>query len=178
MDSVFLYMDEILPRLYLGSREACDVHLTEAKITHVLSLWGPTAKPLRLTNAAFAHRTILVDDDESENLSQHFESAHQWIQSALSQDQSRVLVHCRAGISRSPSIIAYHIMKTLNVSDTQAIDLICEKRAVDPNSGFRSQLQCHSHERQSDEPLKSFSQASHIQDPFIHSIILQYYILG
>lgn len=136
----YLYMDAIEPRLYLGSEEACEAHVKEAKITHVLSLREPEALKCSLAPSV-AHFHIVIEDDESENILQHLMPTHRWIQSALSSDpDARVLVHCRAGISRSATIIAHHLMQAHGIADDVALERVRKKREVDPNQGFRWQL--------------------------------------
>lgn len=53
----------------------------------------------------------------------------------------KVLVHCEAGISRSPTICMAYIMKTQRLRLEQAFDIIRQQRAiVSPNFGFMGQL--------------------------------------
>jgi protein-tyrosine phosphatase len=144
--SFYLYMDEIQPRLFLGSEDALEAHLEEAKITHVLSLrepeyeWKQDQMPKQCM-----HRVIVIEDDESENMMLYFIRTHQWIQSTLQLNpNTRFLVHCRAGISRSATIVAHHLMQSQGISDDKALTIINEKRQVDPNHGFRWQLRIQS----------------------------------
>lgn len=52
-----------------------------------------------------------------------------------------VLVHCGAGISRAPSVVAAYLMHTLGMSSVAAIQHIQSIRScASPNPGFRKQL--------------------------------------
>ncbi|MGH0129064.1 UNVERIFIED_CONTAM: hypothetical protein FKN15_015663 [Acipenser sinensis] len=53
----------------------------------------------------------------------------------------KVLVHCEAGISRSPTICMAYIMKTKRLSLEEAFDFIKQRRGlISPNFGFMGQL--------------------------------------
>ena len=58
---------------------------------------------------------------------------------------SKVLVHCMAGISRSVSVVTYHLMITYGLSYDRAIKLIRSRRPIaNPNSNFINQLRSSS----------------------------------
>jgi protein-tyrosine phosphatase len=80
-----------------------------------------------------------VDDAEDENIGEYFNALCKIIDQYL-KDKKRVLIHCRAGISRSPTIvIAYLIFK--GMSHLNASKLVKMKRnIVNPNQGFINQL--------------------------------------
>ena len=53
----------------------------------------------------------------------------------------RVLVHCRAGVSRSATVCMAYIMKTLDYDLKSAYDFVKSRRpCVSPNSHFMNQL--------------------------------------
>jgi protein-tyrosine phosphatase len=46
-----------------------------------------------------------------------------------------------AGISRSPTLVIAYLMKTQNLSFSEAFDLVKKKRPIiHPNQGFKNQL--------------------------------------
>ncbi|GIL92911.1 hypothetical protein Vretimale_14787 [Volvox reticuliferus] len=53
----------------------------------------------------------------------------------------RVLVHCQAGVSRSPAVVAGWLMRSRGLSADEALSYLVSRRScVDPNEGFRAQL--------------------------------------
>lgn len=59
----------------------------------------------------------------------------------VKQSGGKVLVHCEAGISRSPTICMAYIMRTQQLQLDAAFDIIKQRRAVvSPNFSFMGQL--------------------------------------
>jgi predicted protein tyrosine phosphatase len=59
-----------------------------------------------------------------------------------------VYVHCAMGISRSASLIIFHLMKRKNMSYDQAYNFVKQRRvSIEPNFGFKSQLIAYDHRR-------------------------------
>lgn len=70
-----------------------------------------------------------------------FETIHKFIEKVFSKDSDRrkdkILFHCRAGICRSASAAIYYLSQSLNISTTDAYQLVKMKRKwVKPNNGF------------------------------------------
>uniref|UniRef100_A0A671SCJ1 Dual specificity protein phosphatase 5-like n=1 Tax=Sinocyclocheilus anshuiensis TaxID=1608454 RepID=A0A671SCJ1_9TELE len=62
-------------------------------------------------------------------------------QKRVKAEEGKVLVHCEAGISRSPTICMAYIMKTQRLRLEQAFDVIRQRRAIiSPNFSFMGQL--------------------------------------
>ena len=56
-------------------------------------------------------------------------------------NEGKVLVHCQAGISRSPTIVIAYLMKTKNLNQIEAYSEVHKIRPIiDPNMSFRCQL--------------------------------------
>jgi protein-tyrosine phosphatase len=52
-----------------------------------------------------------------------------------------VLVHCAAGVSRSPTLVAAYLMLERGYSATEALDFVGKRRTgISPNTGFVEQL--------------------------------------
>jgi atypical dual specificity phosphatase len=127
--------------LYLGPRSAASSvsFLTANSITHVLSIGiSPRTKVEGITY----HRLGLNDDFDAPILPT-LASAIEIIDSALQSNKGRgrILVHCFAGVSRSPTIIIGYLMKQRGLPLRNALGHIMHVRPrVSPNYGFLAQL--------------------------------------
>ncbi|KAG9003592.1 hypothetical protein FRB93_011010 [Tulasnella sp. JGI-2019a] len=131
---------EIIPNLWLGGWLSARHYdsLKEDGIFYVLSVLKGDDLGIdpRLTRYQ-----IEIDDVESSDLLIHLPPAVAFIQKALESSQG-ILVHCAAGISRSPSVVAAYLMFMRNMDVSTAISTIREKRSfVDPNDSFIKQLE-------------------------------------
>ncbi|ORC87153.1 dual specificity protein phosphatase [Trypanosoma theileri] len=132
-------MQEIVPGLFVGSyHPATDkALLTRHHITHILCCIGTQPR----FPGEFVYMTIAAEDNTAYKISKFFPKTSAFIEKALIDQHSAVLVHCGAGISRAPTIAAAYLMKKLRLSAGAAIALIQQKRQVaSPNIGFRQQL--------------------------------------
>jgi len=130
---------EIDDRLYLGNiKTAGDkVLLEQNKITHVL---GITKAVVDYWDKLTVRKYSLNDTPETD-LSKIFEESIGFISSALAIKGNRVLVHCRAGISRSVTIICAYLIATKRITAKDALKLVRKKRPrANPNYGFWKQL--------------------------------------
>jgi protein-tyrosine phosphatase len=76
-----------------------------------------------------------------ENILESFDDAYKFIDEAVTNNQN-ILVHCYAGISRSPTIVASYLMKKFCISRDEALNIIKQKRnIIKPNFGFMKQLE-------------------------------------
>jgi protein-tyrosine phosphatase len=81
-----------------------------------------------------------VEDVDEEPLGEEFERICREIDAATSTGKS-VLVHCMAGVSRSPTLAAAYLMWHYKWTVVQALAFLKERRpCVDPNEGFKRQL--------------------------------------
>eukprot|EP00656_Telonema_subtile_P044165 TRINITY_DN50457_c0_g1_i1.p1 TRINITY_DN50457_c0_g1~~TRINITY_DN50457_c0_g1_i1.p1 ORF type:complete len:387 (-),score=64.02 TRINITY_DN50457_c0_g1_i1:47-1207(-) len=141
--------DLIIKGLGIGNATAADdlSFLRSHRVTHVLNM---THNPNK--NQAYWRRKdkllqLAVHDQRSEDVKQHFERAHSFIDQAIAQG-GLVFVHCHQGISRSSTIVISYLMKTLRLNLVDALRLVRARRSpssppTHPNggsSGFFSQL--------------------------------------
>jgi hypothetical protein len=83
---------------------------------------------------------VPVEDCPTENLLQHFTHSTEFILAAICSGGT-VLVHCLAGASRSPSVVAAFLMEVYRLSPADAIAKIRQSRPlVRPIVGFMDQL--------------------------------------
>ncbi|KAF8535494.1 protein-tyrosine phosphatase-like protein [Trichophaea hybrida] len=155
--------DEITPCLYLGNLVAANStdYLVRKGITHVLTL---TSERVTVpTWAGIVHKQFRVRDTRRQNLLQYLLDGVQFVEDAFlgiipaiavgdkdwppsvptlqPEREVRVFVHCRAGISRSGSVVVAYVMKNYCLDFTAALSLVREKRQiVNPNHAFVSQL--------------------------------------
>ncbi len=85
---------------------------------------------------------IVIDDYLFEPINNFFERVHTIIKESIKKGKN-VLVHCAAGVSRSPTLVAAHLLLNRefdSVEDT--IDYIKKRRyIIEPNMGFEKQLE-------------------------------------
>ncbi|PKK28187.1 dual specificity phosphatase 5, partial [Columba livia] len=112
---------EILPFLYLGSA----YHASKCEF---------------LANLHYCYKWIPVEDSHTADISSHFQEAIDFID-YVRRTGGKILVHCEAGISRSPTICMAYLMKTKKLCLEEAFDYIKQRRSlISPNFGFMGQL--------------------------------------
>lgn len=123
--------------VYLGGYR-CATELTtlqEFNITHVLIV-GIGLQQRFPENIKYLQ--YYVEDEVEEDLSTHFQSAFDFIESAT---DGNVLVHCHAGVSRSATIVLSYLMRKKGLRLEDALKFVKSKRpCVNPNTGFLQQL--------------------------------------
>ncbi|KAJ3547255.1 hypothetical protein NM208_g1610 [Fusarium decemcellulare] len=126
------------PFLYLGpcSAASSSTFLQTNGITSVVSVG---ATPSDKVDGVTYHR-ISIADSTSSSIADATKEAGEIIDS-VTDSNGKVLVHCSAGISRSPTLIAGYLMSRQGMSLKEALSTIISARpSVCPNSGFISQL--------------------------------------
>jgi len=91
-------MTKILDRLYVGSSDFTEEGLDAAKITHIINVGGEEVRTDKIY-----YREHLSDDGDNPHWK--FSTVLGRLGDVLSSDSHRVLVCCRAGISRSAFIV-------------------------------------------------------------------------
>ena len=80
-------------------------------------------------------------DDEEFDLGSFFDQGHKFIRGHIEEGRN-VLVHCRAGRSRSAAMVMAFLMKENGLTFEEAYHTLKKKRrCVSPNKGFKRQLQ-------------------------------------
>ncbi|KAI9475934.1 MAG: protein-tyrosine phosphatase-like protein, partial [Benjaminiella poitrasii] len=75
-----------------------------------------------------------------QNIIQYFDDAIDFIQ-ATYKAGGRILIHCQAGVSRSPTILAACLMKSKKITRDEALEIIKRKcPSIALNPGFMEQL--------------------------------------
>ncbi|KJH49426.1 dual specificity phosphatase, catalytic domain protein [Dictyocaulus viviparus] len=132
---------QIFPFMYLGSQQdALDTEQMKKRgITHVVNLSIGCPRASTITRDENFLR-IPVNDSYQEKLSPYFERAWEFLE-GVRQSGNVVLIHCLAGISRSPTLAISYVMRYRNMSSEDAYRLVKEKRpSISPNFNFMGQL--------------------------------------
>ncbi|KAF6726532.1 Dual specificity protein phosphatase 5 [Oryzias melastigma] len=130
---------EILPFLYLGSayHASRQDYLSDLHITALLNV---SRRDLQPAIGQYEYKWIPVEDSHMADISSHFQEAIEFIDH-IKQSKGKVLVHCEAGISRSPTICMAYMMRTQHLRLDAAFDIIKQRRTViSPNFSFMGQL--------------------------------------
>lgn len=91
----------------------------------------------------FDYLNIRVYDDEKTDLLKHWDNTFKYITKAR-KDGSKVLVHCKMGVSRSASVVIAYAMKAYDWDLQKALKHVKEKRnCIKPNNSFISQLETY-----------------------------------
>lgn len=117
-------MDKVYDNIYIGDK-------TEAQKRNRLSL-NNVAYVVTLCETKSDYTTVhhVIEDAPLDNPEEHqsrFNRAVDIVLEALDQDVN-ILVHCAAGISRSPSVVATAIAHRENITLEDAVELVREER--------------------------------------------------
>eukprot|EP00095_Tigriopus_kingsejongensis_P005062 snap_masked-scaffold330_size203968-processed-gene-0.8 protein:Tk05062 transcript:snap_masked-scaffold330_size203968-processed-gene-0.8-mRNA-1 annotation:"dual specificity protein" len=131
---------QVLPYLFLGNmRDAANAGiLQQMGIKYILNV---TAKPPTYPLASeLVYKQICAADSGIQNLRQFFEEAFDFIDLARANDGA-VLIHCHAGVSRSPTIAVAYLMKHYPMAMSEAYKFVKSRRSIiSPNLNFMGQL--------------------------------------
>ncbi|KAG8805947.1 hypothetical protein FRC17_005257 [Serendipita sp. 399] len=161
-------ISEVIPGFLYISDITCasDGILAQAGFTHVISiLSGPIPWLGPSSNAPCRVLNVRCDDDPQEDIIQHVELTNRFIGDAWregnptnnnsinntlrstrpppppQQQKTKVLCHCLAGVSRSPTVVAAYLIQAFGMRTDDALTLLRERReVVEPNPGFVHQL--------------------------------------
>ncbi|KAI8986058.1 protein-tyrosine phosphatase-like protein, partial [Trametes punicea] len=134
--------------LFLGPASAASdsAYLTSKAISHVVSIGHdpPTQLDLRITDpttgrtsALEYHRLRLVDSGSSLSSLEACVDAACTLLEQIRAQKGRALIHCSAGISRSPTVAVAYMMRHWEKSLKEALYIVVSARpAVSPNPEF------------------------------------------
>lgn len=91
-------------------------------------------------NKDLIYESIPMSDCHSQDVSEHLRQAFEFIERARAAN-SRVLVHCRRGISRSPAIVVGYLMASEHRTYEEALKFVTQRRrCVSLNLAFQERL--------------------------------------
>ncbi|XP_050437089.1 dual specificity protein phosphatase 10-like isoform X2 [Adelges cooleyi] len=139
-------LTKVLPFLYLGNSKDADDHegLSAMGVTRVLNVTtsqqSPSPQAGDHRTAGILYKRLSALDNGHANLKQYFEEAFEFIEGARKTGGS-VLIHCQAGISRSPTIAIAYVMRHHKLSMVDAYKTVKAARPIiSPNLNFMGQL--------------------------------------
>jgi len=137
------YPSQILPYLYLGG-EICSTDLSVLKNLNIKRIINVTSTSKNLfennSENKVEYLRVAIEDSYDSQIGTHFAKCTEFIDSAKN-EKSSILVHCQAGLSRSPTIVIAYIMQTMSLSLDDSLTFVKERRPViRPNAFFMSQL--------------------------------------
>ncbi|XP_053475378.1 dual specificity protein phosphatase 8 [Ictalurus furcatus] len=155
-------LSRILPQLYLGAESDVTQDCLSAQgISYVLSVSRCCPQPSFLPQSQYLR--IPIDDSLRDDLLPWIPQALRFIDGAMSLGCS-IIVHCAAGISRSPALAVAYVMYSLGMDLDHAYRFVKERRpTISPNFNFLGQLQLFQHTL----PLKSGDATPHTHQPII-----------
>lgn len=144
---------EVISHIFLGSGNYAEnkLWLTDNKISYIINIGQPQTSLISLLDD---YLKIDLSDEETSNIKQFFEQTNEFIQKAISKDKN-ILIHCRAGLSRSPTIVCAYLMKYHKLNLMDAMIKISDKRGICPNRGFWHQLEEYEQELKNLNKIKN-----------------------
>ena len=134
-------MQEIEPAFFLGNLTAASTPdlLQEHCISCIVQCLACSDQAPHWSFVEYHY--VPVNDLPEENIVRHLPAAVRFIHSRLQQN-SGVLVHCAAGVSRSSTVVIAYIMARDGLDFEHAKNYVKTRRkCISPNEGFAAQLQ-------------------------------------
>lgn len=140
-------IDEVYPGLYIADCQVAQNRfvLQNKGITHVLNVakgndsFSCNSDPELYEKLGIHLLQVEVSDNESFPIKSVFNETSKFIEEALA-GGGQVVVHCRAGISRSSTVVLAFLMQKHNMSAQDAVCHVHQRRFICPNDGFLQQL--------------------------------------
>lgn len=80
-----------------------------------------------------------VEDHPEARIEAYFDVCSAFIENMRAQGRA-TLIHCRGGISRSPTIVIAYLMKHRTLAFADAFNLVARSRRIAPNEAFLKKL--------------------------------------
>lgn len=136
-------MDRIIPHLYLGNMEGSyDIDLlTKNRISVIINMALEIPENKKVNQyLGIKYYTYLWDDTPNFNILKEMDNVTSFIHSLISKGNN-VLVHCRAGVSRSASVVIAYLIRYYGMTPRDAYSYVKNRRPIiNPNPGFIRQL--------------------------------------
>ena len=132
---------KINPNLFMsGYHSAADLKtLKQNQITHVINLTSQYCQNLHESFVSYSN--FQLSDNSNFDLTPFLEEITKTIYQKIEQGQ-KVLVHCKMGVSRAPSVIIAFLIKQLRMDFYSAFNHVHQINSkISPNLGYLMQLQ-------------------------------------
>ncbi|XP_030746870.1 protein phosphatase Slingshot isoform X2 [Sitophilus oryzae] len=133
---------EIFEHVFLGSEWNASnfEELRKNGVGHILNV---TREIDNFFPGSFKYCNVRVYDDEKTDLLKHLDDTFKYISKARNEG-SKVLVHCKMGISRSATVVIAYAMKAYRWEFSKALQYVKERRnCIKPNTNFLTQLETY-----------------------------------
>ncbi|KAL5282938.1 SSH3 family protein [Megaselia abdita] len=133
---------KIFDHVYLGSEWNASnfEELQKNGVRHIINV---TREIDNFFPGIFNYFNIRVYDDDKTNLLKYWDNTYKYITRAKSEG-SKVLVHCKMGVSRSASVVIAYAMKAYNWNFNLALEHVKKQRScIKPNKNFLAQLETY-----------------------------------
>ncbi|VDK21257.1 unnamed protein product [Taenia asiatica] len=169
-EGMFSQIARINDHLFLSSLEALTpARLQQHGVTQVISAMVEALPAELLADGGSrtrSHVQVCVEDIESADLRAHFDSVADRIDREARRG-GRSLVHCVAGVSRSPSLVLAYLVKHSSMTLAEAYDHVHRLRpCIRPNPGFWRQLIAYEIERRGVPSMRFESSLSNLTSRF------------
>ncbi|XP_031557403.1 protein phosphatase Slingshot homolog 2-like isoform X2 [Actinia tenebrosa] len=130
---------QIYDHVYLGSEWNAS-NLEELKQNGIGYILNISREIDNFFYGTFKYFNVRIYDEEESDLMSHWDKTYKFINEAKI-NESKVLVHCKMGMSRSASTVIAYGMKEFGTSLHDTMKFVKSKRAcINPNAGFWKQL--------------------------------------
>ena len=132
---------QITPNLFMsGYNSACDLKsINKLGISHIINLTSQQCPNSNFSEIEYS--SFCLSDNPEFDLMPFIDEILSIIITKMRQGK-RVLVHCKMGISRAPSIIIAFLIKSLGMTYEKAFDYILNINSrISPNLGYLMQLE-------------------------------------
>lgn len=138
-------MTKITEYMYLGDvDDARKLKEGSSKYDCIINLYADSINDKSYRK--FKHIPVIyvnIEDNESENIAKYFKYLNDVIQ-GVERRGEKVLIHCRAGVSRSASVVIAYLMYRYKLNLEEAFEYVKNKRPqIDPNYGFLKRLKAY-----------------------------------
>ncbi|ORX85261.1 hypothetical protein BCR32DRAFT_217217 [Anaeromyces robustus] len=160
--TIIPHYTKVLPYLYIGTEtipasEDAVIRLKKLKVTHVLNVAMECNVGVTFPEDQIVYKKIDLADNLAENIAKYLWESCEWIENERKKNSNAVFyIHCKAGKSRSATVVIAYLMKVEHWSLNKAYSYLKDLRPnISPNLGFMSALLEMEAEIKKQEELKA-----------------------